>query len=187
MLNSIYKTIIVILTTLCFQHCASFTNVDFSLRPGTKPVSMTAQINREYVIVKHVVIQQKVPLLFLQRLNPQSGSADLNELLAPELKNSEADALVNVTIKGIAAFGDVMLPLGVGFFGGLLFPPFFVLMAVPMFEDLKTYTVEGDLVRYSDVPKQPENEKEKFDPLSGVSKEKRKILFDAETGLPIKE
>jgi len=172
---------------VCIQSCASFTPVDFSLFAGTKTVSMTANINREYKVIKHIKVQQKVPFLFLVRLHPQSGSADLNELLGPELKNSEADALVNVTIKGNVAFGDVMLPLGLGFLGGLMFPPMFVLMAIPLYEDLKTYTVEGDLVKYIDRQTEPDQFKQSFDPLTGSPTEKKKITYDAETGLPIKK
>ncbi len=185
--KNISVSIIIIVSTLCFPYCASFTSVDLSLRPGTKTVSMTTDINRKYEVVKHIVVQQKVSFLFLVRMNAQNGSVDLNELLRSELSNSQADALVNVSIRGKVAIGDVALPLGIGFLGGIMFPPLFLIMVIPMYEDLKTYEVEGDLVRYIDQPAATDQSVKPFDPLTGVPVEKKNIQFDPETGLPVKK
>ncbi len=176
-----------IVIIVCIEGCASLTPVNLSVSQGSKTISMTSNINREYEVVKHFKVKQKAPFLFLSRLAPEGANADLNKLLEPELINTQADAIVNLSIKGDAEATDIALPVGFGLFGGLAFAPLFVLMAVPFFEDLKTYEVEGDLVKYIAQATSPEKAKELLDPLTGLPTQKPKIKYDAETGLPIKE
>ncbi len=146
---------------------------------------MTANINREYRVIKHIKVEQKIPFLFLVRMNPESGHPEVDEMLQPEIDASQGDAIVNVKIKGEAAFGDVFFPVGVGVVGGIAFAPLFILAVIPLYEDLKTYTVEGDIVMYTDDKKLPEPE-QKFDPVTGLPASKPMPRFDPVTGLPIK-
>jgi len=186
-------------TSLLGTGCASFTSVSLSVNRGDKVVSMTSNINKEYRTVKHIKVQQKIPLLFLVRINPASGSPDLDEMLLPELSTVEGDAIVNVTIKGEAALGDVILPVGIGIVGAFIFPPLLFFTAFPLYEDLKTYSVEGDIVKYvgeqlppAAVKSVPVVEKpapipaQRIDPETGLPVKKSKIQFDPNTGLPIK-
>lgn len=160
--------------------CASHSAVTLAVNQG-KPISLTPYINKDYRVVKHIRVQQKVPLLFVARLSPGGGKPDFDELLRPELISNEGDALVNVKIVGEASLGDVLLPIGLGIISGIGFAPLYVIATAPLFEDLKTYSVEGDLVQYID--RQPESER-KFDPATGTQKAKPR--FDPETGLPMK-
>lgn len=186
-------------TSLLGTGCASFTSVSLSVNRGDKVVSMTSNINKEYRTVKHIKVQQKIPLLFLVRINPASGSPDLDEMLLPELSTVEGDAIVNVTIKGEAALGDVILPVGIGIVGAFIFPPLLFFTAFPLYEDLKTYSVEGDIVKYVGerlppeavkpvpvVENPPPTQGQRIDPETGLPVKKSKIQFDPNTGLPIK-
>jgi len=173
------------IAALFLQSCASFTPVNLGMNLGSKPVCMSSNINKEYTVVKHIKIKQKVPFLFLVRMKPDAGGVDLNELLAVDLNSSQADAVVNVCIKGEPAFGDVVLPVAIGLLTGLMFPPFFLLATVPMFEDLKTYEVEGDVVRYVYHDKSLPVELP-IDPNTGQPVKPAALKFDPVTGLPIK-
>ncbi|MDP1677969.1 MAG: hypothetical protein Q8L88_14015 [Bacteroidota bacterium] len=173
---------------VCNEGCASITPVNLSMSQGSKTVSMTSNINKEYEVIKHFKVKQAVPFLFLFRLNPDGGQADLNELLAPELISSQADAVVNLSIKGDGDIKDVFLPVGLGLLSGIVISPvFYFVMTIPLFEDLKTYEVEGDLVKYISQTSLPEKTKELIDPLTGLPLQKQKIEYDPETGLPKKE
>ena len=162
--------------------CASYTAVKLDATRLSKPVSMSANINREYEISKHVKAEQKIPFLFLVRLSPETGSPDIREMLEPEINSVQGDAVVNVQIKGEASLGDIILPIATGVIGGIAFPPLFVIAAIPFFEDLKTYSVEGDVVKYSS-QKPIQELKQEYDPLTGV--QSRNVKFDPNTGLPI--
>lgn len=173
-------------TSLLGTGCASFTSVSLSVNRGDKVVSMTSNINKEYRIIKYVKVEQKVPFLFLVRINPAGGNPDLDDMLQPELAAAEGDAIVNVKIKGEAALGDVILPIGMGIVGAFAFPPLLIIAMFPLFEDLKTYTVEGDIVKYVE-PKQPPESDRRFDPITGLPLKKPSMQFDPTTGLPLKE
>lgn len=146
---------------------------------------MTANINREYRVLRHIKAVQKVPLLFLVRMSPGSANPDLDQLLQPEFAETPGDAIVNVNIQGKASFGDLFLPIAVGIGGGFVFAPLLIFAATPFFEDLKTYTVEGDIVMYTDGKKLPGAE-QKFDPVTGLPAAKPTPRFDPATGLPVK-
>jgi len=182
-MNKDYLVHLMIGLLLTLTGCASFTPVQLSVPERSKPVSITANINRDYTLIKHFTEEQKVPFLFLVRLNPEGSNPDLEKMLGPELNSEKADAIVNVKIEGHPAFGDVMLPLAMGIIGGIAFPPLFVLTAIPFFEDLKTYKVEGDLVKYSD-PQSTHQPTPQFDPATGLPVISPR--FDPETGLPTK-
>ena len=164
--------------------CASYTSVSLSTNQS-KPVSMTSNINKEYSVMKHIRVVQKVPFLFLLRINPENANPNLDELLQPVFAETPADAIVNVRLQGSTSLGDVILPIGLGIAGGLVFAPLFVFVVTPFFEDLKTYSLEGDIVRYSESSK-PSEPKQKFDPVTGLPTENPTPRFDPATGLPMK-
>lgn len=173
---------------LPIEGCASLTPVNLSVHQDLKTVSMTSAINKEYTVLRHFKVKQKSPFLFISRLSPYGAGVDLNELITPELVSSKADAIVNLSIKGDAAIADVFLPIGLGLLGGItLSPIFYFLVPIPVFEDLKTYEIEGDLVRYVEQPSIPVKFRELIDPSTGLPIQKQKIKYDPETGLPVKE
>jgi hypothetical protein len=181
--EKIFGAVVVFSMFVICEGCASYTSVSLSSNQA-KTVSMTANINREYRVIKHIKVEQKIPFLFLVRINPESGHPEVDEMLQPEIDASQGDAIVNVKITGEAALGDVFLPVGVGVLGGIAFAPLFIFAVTPFYEDLKTYTVEGDIVKYTEGKKLPEPEK-KFDPVTGLPAAKPAPRFDPATGLPI--
>jgi len=123
------------------------------------------------------MVKQKVPLLFLLRVSPAGAKPDLSELLEPELIAAQGDAVVNVRIEGTADFFNVILPIGVGVIGGaILWSPLYVFTVFPLFEDLKTYTVEGDIVKYVEGKAIPDRE-QKFEPVIAKFPVKADVLY----------
>jgi hypothetical protein len=175
------------LVFFCCTGCASITPVNLSLLPGSKTISMSSNINKEYSVIKHFKIRQNVPVLFLSRLSPYGATADISDLIEPEMLSSHADAVVNLSIKGEADIKDVFLPVGIGVLGGIVLSPvFYFFVAIPFLEDLKTYQVEGDLVTYINT-KQTPRVIQPVDPNTGLPLKKPAIQYDPNTGLPIKE
>lgn len=186
--------------------CASMTSVAVESKGVMKPISMTPNINREYIVIKHFKKEQKAPFLFLTRLNPAGAAFNLDEELRNEPGFGEGDAVVNVSVKSQLAMGDLLFPLVVGVGGGLIFPPFFAFLACPLYEDLKTCVVEGDIVKYAAEAPAPGGEKiaptvekptpvveklpakpiQRIDPETGLPMKEPSIQFDPNTGLPIK-
>ena len=165
--------------------CASYTGVFLSVNGEDKPVSMTSNVNKEYRVVKHFRVEQRSPLLFLVRMFPVPAQPDLAAMMRPDLIANGGDAVVNLKMTGEASLGDVLLPVGVGVFGGLVYPALFFAITLPIFEDLKTYTVEGDIVKYVEPNRTPEPGR-KFDPVTGLPLTTEPVQFDPKTGLPVR-
>ena len=184
------KRIATILTigSLLFQAngCASSSSVYLSMNRGDKVMSITSNVNKEYRVIRHMSAEQKIPFLFMVRMFPGETKPDLDAMVSLELTTAQADAMVNVKFRGETSIGDALLPVGLGFFGGLAFPPLFVIMALPLYEDLKTYAIEGDLVKYVEPQEAPESDR-KFDPITGLPLTKPAIHIDPMTGLPMKK
>lgn len=166
------------------EGCASLTTVSLSTNQA-KPISMTANINKEYRVLKHIKVVQSVPFLFLVRLNPENAAPDIDQLLQPEFAATPGDAIVNVKIEGKPFFGDIFFPIGFGVVGGIAFSPLFLFVAAPFFEDLKTYTIEGDIVQYIE-PNPILKPNQQFDPVTGLPVRSTTIQFDPNTGLPVR-
>ena len=184
------KCIATILTIGCViilaNGCASSSTVYLSMSREDKVMSMTPNINREYRTIKHMRAAQKAPFLFLVRMFPGEAQPNLDEMVTPEFMTAQADAMVNMKFRGETSVGDVLLPVGVGLIGGLAFPPLFIFMMFPIFEDLKTYSVEGDIVKYVGTQQAPGSER-KFDPITGLPLTKPALYIDPMTGLPVEK
>ena len=165
--------------------CASSNSVYLSMNREDKVMSITSNVNKEYRVIRHMSAEQKNPFLFIARMFPGEVKPDLDAMVSLELTTSQADAIVNVKFRGETSIGDALLPLGLGFFGGLAFPPFFFIMMSPLFEDLKTYAIEGDLVKYVEPMQAPESVRQ-FDPITGLPITKPPVQFDPKTGLPVR-
>ena len=154
-----------------FFGCASFTPVTISADDATMPICISSNINHEYEIVKHVRLEQRVPLLFLQRMFAQCNP-DIQGMIEQEIADQRGDAFVNMRIAGTAKAGDVLLPLAIGIGGAFIAPGFLAVAIVPFFVDLRTYTVEGDVVRCGPEPPPLPLKKArmKFDPETGAAR-----------------
>ncbi len=161
---------------LCVSGCASFNSFEFSSVKTNKPISMTNEINRPYIVVRHFVVEQKTPLLFLARM-VTAGNPNLDDLLQNELTGG--DAIVNVRIKGYLHIGDMLLPIAIGIGGVFVEPILLFVSFMPFFLDLKSYSVEGDLVRYTSSISTKDSDQHKSDVIDIP------LRFNPETGVPI--
>jgi hypothetical protein len=173
---------IVLFAILALCSCASAPVMLSVSHPA--PISFTSNINRKYYVVKHFSLEQKEPFLFLQRLF-FAGKPKLDKMLEKELKSTDFDAIVNLKITGAASAGDISLPVVLGLGGALLISPSLLTLAfLPLFEDLKTYTIEGDAVKYAD-DVLPVSQFLRFDPSTGLPLKSDSVRFDPNTGLPL--
>ena len=143
---------------------------DLTAQNVSIPVLMNANMERPYTIVSHFTIEQEGKLLFVSRIFG-GAQPDLNAMLLQHSDIIQGDAIVNLKITGQSKFGDVLLPVIVGIGGTFLFSLFSIIIFEPFFTDLKRFTIEGDLVRFTD----------------GEIKKKEIQTIDPMTGLPVRE
>jgi hypothetical protein len=96
---------------------------------------------------------------------------------------------MNLKIKGQDTFIDQIIPIGVGFLGLIIMPESPIGLFAAYMIGMRTYTIEGDIVRYLDKEEPVKiSPPTTIDPMTGlpVKKEEKKIEYDPETGLPKK-
>lgn len=159
--------------------------LEFSAKNSIVPVLLNAPAENEYIVVEHFSVLQDRSMLFLKRLHG-GGHPDVNAMLASQLKKTPGDAIINLTIKGETRETDVIAPVVLGIAGSFVFTPFIILAFEPLFADLKSYSLEGDVIRY--IGKDGRiHDSLRIDPDSGLPvKRTAPIEFDPETGLPKK-
>jgi hypothetical protein len=169
---------------LFLQGCATV-HMD-ALNAGV-PVMMNAkQIDAPYNAV-HFWARQDEQFVFLHRLYG-GAKPDINAILQKQLRQTPGDAVINLRIHGTTDIGDVVIPILIGIGGIFIFPPLSLFLYEPLLFDLKSYTVEGDIITYKNKQVLPQPvPPQKIDPLTGLPvEEKKKTEFDPETGLPKK-
>lgn len=127
-------------------------------------------------------------MVFLHRLYG-GAKPDISAMLQRQLRLTPGDAIINVRIHGSTRMVDIAGPILLGIAGGLIFPPFFLFIYEPFILDLKSYTVEGDIVTYKKTPASPPVPAvtKPIDPMTGLPiEETKKIEYDPLTGLPKK-
>jgi hypothetical protein len=175
----------VMIAVLSFAGCASV-NME-ALNVGV-PVLMNGKDIPPPAVVTHFSIRQEEEFVFLHRLYG-GGKPDVNEMIQRQLLKTPGDAVINVRIIGDTHLKDVAVPVLIGIAGLYIYPPLSLFLYEPLFFDLKSYRVEGDIVTYAKsaapavVP--PSVPSVKIDPMTGLPvEEKKKPEFDPETGLP---
>ena len=148
------------------------------------PIYMNAPSDRPYVVLTHFTVEQDRSMLFFKRLLG-GGKPDITKMLNSQLTKYNGDAIINLQIFGDTDVGDFLLPMAVGAAGSLIFSPVLFFIFEPLFFDLKSYTAEGDIIRFLELAK-PKQQLPQFNPLTGLP-EQQKIEFDPETGLPKKK
>lgn len=180
MARSLQKLSYCLIIMMVLQGCMM--EIGFTVRQTDIPVSMTPQAGRPYTIIRHFTIEQDHSALFIKRLWG-GGLPDMTSMLAKELKKTPGDAIVNLSIQGTIQPADAALPVVVGIGGIFIFPPLALFIFEPLLTDLKSYTAEGDIVRFTDAGQQ-KNPPIVIDPMTGLPmKENVKKEFDPETGL----
>lgn len=124
-------------------------------------------------------------MLFLKRLHG-GAHPDINGMLEKQLKKTPGDAIINLKIAGETREMDVVSPMIFGIAGSFAFAPFIILAFEPLFTDLKTYSIEGDVIRYIGRTGK-RNDPLKINPETGLPADNAApIEFDPDTGLPKK-
>jgi hypothetical protein len=110
-----------------------------------KTVAMTDSLNRPYSVIKHFTQEQKayfILLGFFKISNP-----DFTEVLKTEIKDSQADAIINTSLEVEYDFIDTIVPLGIGVIGTIILGP--VGLNLYYVFSMQTYRIKGDVIRYS--------------------------------------
>jgi len=71
---------------------------------------------------------------------------DLAKVVREEIAAARGDAVVGIRIKGQTTLVDGLIPIVLGTLGGLLLPPYGTVLSYLL--ELRTYTIEGDVIRY---------------------------------------
>lgn len=175
------RTIVfIILFTLC--GCRT---VDLSVYDNSKPVSFNRTSNRQDVFVRHFSRDAKAYFTMFNLITAKN--VEFDKIIQEELNANNGDGIINLKIKGQDTFIDQIIPVAVGMFGIIIMPNTPIGVFAAYMIGLRTYTIEGDIVRYIDKEEPSKNSQQnKIDPSTGLpnKKEDKKIEFDPETGLP---
>lgn len=149
------------------------------------PVLMNAKEIPLPASVRHFSIHQEEQFVFLHRLYG-GAKPDVNAMLQRQLQMTPGDAIVNVSIRGTTDYWDIVMPVLIGVVGAFIVPPLTLIAYEPFFFDLKSYTVEGDIITYKKEPAiAPVIPLPKIDPMTGLPVEKKnQVEYNPETGLP---
>jgi hypothetical protein len=130
------------LACLLLTGCAT---VQLNTGTITEPVSMTVNINQDFTVVKHFRRDTKgiFPLFHLVT----TKNPDVEKIVAEELLAARGDAIVNLTIQGQTKLWDSAIPILFGMLADLFIYPYGSTF-VAAFVGFRTYTIEGDVVRY---------------------------------------
>jgi len=118
--------------------------VHLSMGGVDKLTTMSGDPGRHYTVVRHFSRDVKgVFTLFglVTVVNP-----DISKVVQEELAAARGDAVVGIRIKGQTTLVDGVIPVALGVVGGLLLPPYGTVLSYLL--ELRTYTIEGDVVRY---------------------------------------
>ncbi|MDP1677970.1 MAG: hypothetical protein Q8L88_14020 [Bacteroidota bacterium] len=161
--------------------------VDLSIYDNSKSVSLNSNSNRRYVFVKHFNRDEKAYFTLFNLITAKDLMLD--KVIQQELQANNGDGIMNLKIKGQDTFIDQLIPLGVGFLGTIIMPETPIGLFAFYMIGIRTYTIEGDIVRYVDnVEPAKASPSVTIDPLTGlpIKNEEKKIEYDPETGLPKK-
>jgi hypothetical protein len=175
-----FHTIIILSLAALFSMpgCASF---ELTALRSSVPVQMNTQQSRPYTIVSHFTVTQEKPFLFLQRMFG-AGYPNVENLLNAQLQLTPGDAIINLKISCGTDAADFFLPLGIGVLGAYAAPPLAVFALMPFWIDLKSYTLDGDIIAYTDTT-HPQKDEPGTQPL--VEKmQKKPVSIDPMTGMP---
>jgi hypothetical protein len=162
--------------------------VDLTMNDNSKFVSLNNPRDRNYSFVKHFSRDEKAYFTLFNIVTAKNVNID--NVVQQEISAGGGDGVVNLKIKGQDTFIDQIVPIGVGVIGTLLMPttPFGFFAAYMI--GMRTYSIEGDIVRYSDQEDPVKNSKLIKSDTTKVLPSKKEIPkvieYDPDTGLPKK-
>lgn len=142
-MKKIFTILIISIFLLIIPGCMT---VHLTVEGYDKPVSMTNNVNKNFVIVKHFKRELKAVFVIFNLVtvsNPQIEKVIRNEVLS-----AQGDAAINVKIQGQITFVDGFVPVALGVIGAVVAPPYGAYISNLI--GLRTYTVEGDIIKYTD-------------------------------------
>ena len=135
--------VILLVLVVLLSGCAT---VQLDVRDLDGAVAMTADLNRDYDVVAHFSRSTQAQFAFFDLVTIREP--EIEEIMATELRAAWGDAIANVTLKGQMTFVDGAISVAAGVLGGLIWPPYGAYAACLF--GFRTYTVEGDVIRYRD-------------------------------------
>ncbi len=132
---------------LClFVILSGCSTVELSTRSLDVPVSFTGNVNKKFVVVKHFRREEKGWFAFFNLVTmsePQIGT-----IIREEMQSAQGDAVANVSIQGQTSLTDGGVSLLLSAIGLAAAPP--LGFAAGYLVGARTYTVEGDIIRYTE-------------------------------------
>lgn len=139
--------VILLVLVALLPGCAT---VQIDMRDLDGAAAMTADLNRDYDVVAHFSRSTQAQFAFFDLVTIKEP--EIQEILETELRAAWGDAITNITLKGQMTFVDGAISVAAGVLCGLIWPPY-GFYAVSLF-GFRTYTVEGDVIKYTDVATQ---------------------------------
>lgn len=109
------------------------------------PVSMTEDLNRPYVVVRHFRVDLKSSFLFFDLVTLRGP--DVAGALRRQLASTAGEGVANLTIQGHTTLLDGLVFSTVGILGALAIGR--VGVSASHLLNMRTYTLEGEVVRYT--------------------------------------
>ena len=135
--------VILLILAVLLLGCAT---VQIDVRDLDGTAAMTADLNRDYDVVAHFSRSTQAQFAFFDLLTIKEP--EIQEIMETELRAAWGDAIANITLKGQMTFVDGAISVAAGVLGGMIWPPYGI-WASSLF-GFRTYTVEGDVIRYTD-------------------------------------
>ncbi len=90
-------------------------SVNIEASGGDAPVSLSAEVNRDYRVVEH--FREQTSAWFVSQMITISHPK-VERIVEQQLRRHRGDAVVNLRITGRNTFGDSLAPLGAGLLAG---------------------------------------------------------------------
>ena len=136
---------------------SSCMTVDLSV-DTPQPVSMTGETEKDYRVVRHFEKAHKAWFTLFDLVTAKNP--DINATIESEIRKADADAIINLEIRGQTTFLDGLIPIAMTFAGtylGYVLAPDLILGSTygtilgsigGALLSSRTYTVSGDVIRY---------------------------------------
>ena len=125
-----------------------------------EPVAMTADVNREYTIVRHFERPLKSWFTLFDLITVKNP--EVQEIIREELERTDGDGVVNLMTQGQDTFTDRLIPVALSvagstvmtaglysYYGGTMVVVGTLLSLAASQIRIRTYTISGDVIRYA--------------------------------------
>jgi hypothetical protein len=139
------KFFIFSIVAACLLSFVGCMTVNLTAEGIEKPAAMSSNVNKKFTIVKH--FSRDVKGIFLIFDLVTVSDPKINDIIRNELVAGQGDAVINIKIQGQTTFIDGLVPVAAGVAGSFLSP---LGVFASNLIGLRTYTVEGDVIKYTE-------------------------------------